>query len=263
MIAGAVQVLRGSANSVSPAVHSSPMTAAATATFDAVSVNDVSKWIDDRPILQGLTFNVPAATFVALLGSNGAGKSTVLKLLSTLTPMTSGELQLFGLSVARHGARLRGRIGLIGHQSLLYRDLSARENLIFFGRLYGIEDPAGRADQLLAAVGLSERANDPVKAFSRGMTQRVAVARALVHSPDLLLADEPFDGLDAPSTVVVEQLLRELHASGKTVILVNHDVRQSLRIAQRALVLREGQLVIDAPSEQLSPEEVVAEMEVV
>jgi len=263
MIGGLVQVRRGGANSDSSAVHSVPVTASVTSERDAVSANDVSKWIDDRPILERLSFNIPAGTFLALLGSNGAGKSTLLRLLSTLTPVTSGELHLFGKSVARHGAKLRATIGLIGHQSLLYRDLSARENLIFFGRLYRIADPADRADELLSAVGLSDRANDPVKAFSRGMTQRVAVARALVHSPDLLLADEPFDGLDAPSTVVVEHLLEELHESGKTVILVNHDVRQSLRIAQRAMVLREGQLVIDAQCEGLSAEEVIAEMEVV
>ena len=263
MIAGGIEVRPTAANLDSFAVHSAPMTAAVTTTSDAVTATDLGKWIDDRPILEGLTFGVPAGTFVALLGSNGAGKSTLLKLLSTLSPATSGELHLFGKSVAGHGAQLRAMIGLIGHQSLLYRDLSARENLIFFGRLYGISHPAQRADQLLTAVGLSDRANDPVKAFSRGMTQRVAVARALVHSPELLLADEPFDGLDAPSTVVVEQLLHELHESGKTVILVNHDVPQSLRIAQRAMVLREGQLVIDAPADHLSAEEVIAEMEVV
>jgi heme exporter protein A len=227
----------------------------------AVSASALSKWIDDRPILENLSFDIPRGTFVTLLGSNGAGKSTLLKLLSTLTPATTGELHLFGKPVARHAAQLRARIGLIGHQSLLYRDLGARENLIFFGRLYGVSNPGGRADELLAAVGLTDRADDPVKAFSRGMTQRVAVARALVHEPDLLLADEPFDGLDAPSTVIVEQLLCDLHGAGKTVILVNHDVRQSLRLARRALVLRDGQLVIDAPTSELSPAEVVAEME--
>ena len=230
---------------------------------NAISAMSISKWIDDRPVLHELSFEIPVGKFVALLGSNGAGKSTLLKLLSTLTPATSGELRLFGRPVADDRALVRSRIGMIGHQSMLYRDLSARENLIFFGRLYGIPNPRDRADELLAAVGLSDRADDPVKAFSRGMTQRVAVARALVHEPELLLADEPFDGLDAPSTVVVEELLLELHRTGKTVILVNHNVAQSLRISQRVIVLREGQIVIDALGRQLKADEVIAEMELV
>lgn len=243
-----------------PTLESPP---ARTQSDDAVVANQLSKWIDDRPVLEGISFDIPTGEFAALLGANGAGKSTLLKLLSTLTPPTSGELKLFGKSAARFGSEARAQIGMIGHQSMLYRDLSARENLIFFGRLYGVADPAGRADELSDAVGLSDRADDPVKAFSRGMTQRVAVARALVHRPNLLLADEPFDGLDAPSVVVVENLLSALHRSGKTIILVNHDVSQSLRIAERALILRQGQLVIDAPSADLKSADVVAEMELI
>jgi heme exporter protein A len=220
------------------------------------------KRIDERPVLEGIDLRVPRGQFVTLLGANGAGKSTLLKILATLMPPRSGELRLFGKPViGRDAGAARGRIGMIGHQSMLYRDLSARENLEFFARLYGVPDPRGRASQLLNVVALPHRADDPVKTFSRGMIQRVAIARALVHDPDLLLADEPFDGLDAPSTATLEQLMGDLHEQGKTVILANHSIDQSLRLADRAVVLRGGRVVIDQPSESLRPAEVLAEME--
>jgi heme exporter protein A len=204
---------------------------------------------------------VLAGQYVALLGANGAGKSTLLKILATLIPPSSGQLLLFGDAVGHDGWAARRRIGLIGHQSMLYRDLSAFENLVFFGRLYGVSDPAARAQTLLKAVDLWDRADDPVKALSRGMMQRVAIARALVHDPDLLLADEPFDGLDAPSSRALEELLAKLHGGGKTVILANHDIDQSLRLSQRAIVLRKGRVVIDQPSQQLTAAAVLKEMQ--
>src|SRR5690606_28172389 len=142
-------------------------------------------------------------------------------------------------------ATLRARIGMIGHQPMLYRDLSAHENLVFFGKLYGVADPAGRAAALLQRGGLADRAGDPVRSFSRGMTQRLAIARALVHDPQLLLADEPFAGLDVPSTRDVEQFLLQLVAEGRTVIFSNHAVPQSLALAQRVVVLRRGRVVLD------------------
>ena len=170
------------------AVKSQSVPAAAVV---AVAAKDLSKSIDERPILHRLNLQILPGEFVALLGANGAGKSTLLKVLATLTPQTAGELLLFGQSATREMIRVRGRIGLIGHQSMLYRDLSAWENLEFFGKLYGVKDPGRRADELLAALSLADRAQDAVKTFSRGMTQRVAIARALMHNPDLLLADEP------------------------------------------------------------------------
>ena len=227
----------------------------------AVTAWQLSKRIDDRPVLENIQFALPAGKSVALLGANGAGKSTLLRILATLVPPTSGELWLFGKPVSRDGAAARARIGLIGHQSMLYRDLSARQNLEFFCRLYGIRKPRERAEALLQSVGLIDRADDPIKTFSRGMTQRAAIARALVHDPDLLLADEPFDGLDAPSSSVLEKLLQGLQSAGKTLILANHDIHQSLRLTDRTIVLREGQIVIDEPSRDLSAAAVIAEME--
>lgn len=227
----------------------------------AMRAEALAKRIDDRTILADINFEIAAGSVVALLGANGAGKSTLLKILATLTSPSSGTLSLFGMSAHRDAARVRGQIGLIGHQSMLYRDLTARENLIFFGRLYSVEQPRQRADVLLDAVGLGGRANDAVKTFSRGMTQRLAIARALVHRPKLLLADEPFDGLDAPSVADAEDILGQLQAAGRTIILVNHDIAQSLRLCQRAIVLRQGRIVIDRPTTELSAEQVLAEMQ--
>ena len=237
------------------------MSSAAADDSFAVTAWQLSKRIDDRLVLEDIQFALPAGKSVALLGANGAGKSTLLRILATLVPPTSGELWLFGRPVSRNGAAARARIGLIGHQSMLYRDLSARQNLEFFCRLYGIRKPRERAEVLLQSVGLIDRADDPIKTFSRGMTQRAAIARALVHDPDLLLADEPFDGLDAPSSGVLENLLQGLQSAGKTLILANHDIHQSLRLTDRTIILREGQIVIDEPSRDLSAAAVIAEME--
>ena len=166
-------------------------------------------------ILRGIDLDISAGEFVAILGNNGAGKTTLLKMLATLSPPTSGELRLFGQLLPRHAAAARARLGLIGHQSMLYRDLSARENLLFFARLYRVKNPREKTDELLNWVGMFSRADDAVKTFSRGMTQRVSIARALIHDPDMLLADEPFAGLDVAGADAVERLLSAQHQSGE------------------------------------------------
>ena len=226
----------------------------------AVELIGLGKSIDDRVILREITLSIPAGQFVALLGANGTGKSTLLKVISTLIPPSSGELKLFGKKAMATSVELRRRIGLIGHQSMLYRDLSARENLEFFASLYGLADPTRAACRMIEMIGLGGRAADPVRNFSRGMIQRVAIARALLHDPELLLADEPFDGLDAPSIDSLEQMLTSLNEAGKTIIMVNHDIAQSLRIADRAIVLRGGRAAVDQPTHRLYEREVLSEV---
>jgi ABC-type multidrug transport system ATPase subunit len=235
-----------------------------------VRAAQLGKTIDDRPILNAIDLDLESGGFLALLGANGAGKSTLLKVLATLTGPTSGRLAMFGhtlfdaqahsRSASSAATKIRARIGLISHQTMLYHDLSARENLVFSGKLYGIPQPRLHADELLARFGLADRADDPVKSFSRGMMQRVAIARALLHDPALLLADEPFAGLDAPSAALLEATLAQLHQAGKTIILVNHDIVQSLRLAQRVVVLRRGRKIIDAASAALDERTVLQEM---
>lgn len=223
-------------------------------------VASLTKSIDGRLVLDRIDLSFDAGSAVALLGANGAGKSTLLRILCGLLPPTSGEVKLFGQRLSAGSQDLRARLGLIGHQALVYRDLSALENLSFFARLYGVRDAAGRASRMLEMVGLADRRNDPARSFSRGMLQRLAVARALVHDPDLLLADEPFDGLDAPSAEALESLLAQLRAAGKTIILVNHDIEQALRVSQRVIVLRDGHVGIDAPVRGLTAGVVRAEV---
>jgi heme exporter protein A len=230
------------------------------ATTLAVQAICLHKSIDDRPILCGIDLAITPGESVAVLGANGAGKSTLLKILATLTGPSSGEVRLFGTPLRNAPASLRAKLGLISHQSLLYRDLTARENLEFFGKLYGVKEPAIRAIELLQRVGLAERADDVVKTFSRGMTQRVAIMRALVHRPQLLLADEPFAGLDVASAAAVEDLFDQLRAAGRTVLLVDHDIDRSLRICQRVVVLRGGRVGLDRATSEVTAEQIEAEM---
>lgn len=225
-----------------------------------VTARQLSLELGNRLILQDICMDVPPGQFVALLGANGAGKSTLLKVLATLMRPSRGSLHLFGQTVASETTKIRSRIGIIAHQPILYRDLSARENLEFFGKLYDLNEPAARAAQFLELVGLEGRAGDPVKTLSRGMTQRVALARALLHSPDLLLADEPFDGLDAHSARTLEGLLGRLHAEGKTVIMADHNIPRGLDLAQRAIVLRQGRIALDSPAGQLDVDAVLGKM---
>jgi heme exporter protein A len=230
-----------------PVIESKPVVRAA----------GLGKDIDDKCILHDLNFEIRSGEYVTLLGANGAGKSTLLKVLATLIPASSGELELFQQPLRANSIGVRSKLGMIGHGAMLYRDLSARENLVFFGRLYDLSDPEKRADELLTMMNLLRRAQDAVKTFSRGMIQRVAIARALMHDPELLLADEPFAGLDAPSAHLLEETLASLHAQGKTIILANHDIRQSLELAQRAIVLRRGQLSLDRPASELDRKRVL------
>ena len=220
----------------------------------------LGKSFDNRPILRDVNLVIQSGSFVSLVGPNGAGKSTLLHVLSTLTAPTAGELALFGRSAGHNVAALRARIGVIGHQPMLYRDLSARENLLFFGRLYGVRRPDDRARELLQRVELAERADDFVRTFSRGMLQRVAIARALMHQPELILADEPFTGLDVASIRTLEALLAELHDAGRTIMLANHDIAQSLRLADRVVLLRGGGVALDRPTDQIGADDLEREV---
>ena len=239
-----------------PLVQDSPQETRGGLAVRAASLGVI---LDERPVLRDITLEIARGELVALLGANGAGKSTLLRALSMLIAH-EGRLDLFGQQVTKDQPDLRRRIGLIAHQSMLYRDLSPRENLVFFGRLYGVADPHRRAEQLLQDVNLAHRGNDAVRTLSRGMMQRVSIARSLMHEPDLLLADEPFEGLDAPSTCSLQELLARLADQGRTVLFSTHDVRQGLALGRRMLVLRRGRLVVDQPSACLDDQRVLQEL---
>jgi heme exporter protein A len=196
-------------------------------------------------VLRDLTLRVAAGEVVALFGPNGAGKSTLLRLLARLMTPTSGSLALFGETVPTSAARRR--VGLVAHQSFLYPDLTARENLLFYAGMFGLADGPDRVDAWLERVGLVEAGTRAVRLFSRGMEQRLALARALLHDPDLVLLDEPWSGLDAAAGDWLGGLLRDLRAQGRTIVVATHDFDRGLAVATRALIVHRGSLAWDAP----------------
>jgi heme exporter protein A len=205
--------------------------------------------------LRGIDLELQAGLALAVLGPNGAGKSTLLRILAGLSRPTAGHLEIDGRSRGHTTAsELRSRVGFVGHSTFLYPELTARENLVFVGRMYGIANPGTRADQLLEEEGLSEVANRRAGTFSRGMAQRLSIARALVHDPSLVLLDEPFTGLDRRSADRLGARLTRLRDAGHTLVLVTHEVRQAGEIANRAVVMARGEVVHRAENEQLSAE---------
>ncbi len=220
--------------------------------FDRVTLSDVSRAYGRRRALSRVDLACESSEILGLLGPNGAGKSTLLALLSTLVPTSSGEIR-YGDHAARDaGARLRARIGLLGHDLHLYPELSARENLEFFACLYGVGDPHAAATAALARSDLTERGDEPIAGFSRGMRQRVALERALVHGPRLVLLDEPFTGLDDAAVRALVARLRELRAGGAIVVIATHDLDLVDDLVDRAAILRAGKLVaIDAAADPL------------
>jgi heme exporter protein A len=182
-----------------------------------IELADVGRAYGERVALAGVSLTLEEGETLAVFGANGAGKTTLLRILATLLRPHHGVARVLGREVPREGWAVRGRIGFLGHEPLLYRDLTARENLRFHARLHGVA--LSRVDELLDAVGLRARADDPVHTFSRGMIQRTAVCRAVLHAPELLLLDEPFAGLDPGATALVAPLL-----DGTTRVVITHDV---------------------------------------
>lgn len=180
---------------------------------------------------------------LALFGVNGAGKTTLLRLLSGGLKPTEGSLSIEGLDPRRAPAAARGRIGVLTHHTMLYDDLSAAENLVFFARLHGLPKPHDRARTVLDDVGLTARADEPVREFSRGMQQRVALARALLHDPSLLLLDEPSSGLDAGSSARLRKLLHDAASRGATWVMATHDVEEGLALCARWIALDRGRVI--------------------
>jgi len=193
--------------------------------------------------VDGVDLTLTRGEPLALFGVNGAGKSTLLRLLSGGLKPTEGSLAIDGHDPRRAPDRARSAIGLLAHQTLLYDDLSATENLVFFARLHGVAQPERRAAALIEEVGLSDRAHEPVSRFSRGMQQRVALARALLHEPALLLLDEPSSGLDARASARLRETLREAGSRGATWILATHDVEEGLALCPRWIALRRGRVI--------------------
>jgi ABC-type multidrug transport system ATPase subunit len=209
--------------------------------FTRLTLSEVSRAFGRRRALTRVSLTCEAGEIVGLLGPNGAGKSTLIAIVATLLAPTAGEVR-YGEHVVV-GADLRARIGLLAHDLHLYPELTAGENLAFFARLYGVADPDRSVTAALDRAGLSDRRDDLVSGFSRGMRQRLALERALLHGPRLLLLDEPFTGLDDAATRALLARLRELKSQGCILMLATHDLETVEELLDRVAVLREGRLV--------------------
>ena len=221
------------------------------ATEPAVELRDVGRAYGERVALAGVTLALPAGATLAIFGANGAGKTTLLRILATLLRPHAGEARVLGHLLPREAWRVRGRVGLLGHEPLLYRDLSARENLRFHARLHGVA--MARGESLLEAVGLARRADEPVRSLSRGMAQRVAICRAVLHEPELLLLDEPLANLDPGAASAVAPLIGR--GSGPARVLISHDVEAGLAEADLVLGLRGGRPALLAPAAEVGADD--------
>jgi heme ABC exporter ATP-binding subunit CcmA len=207
-----------------------------------LNVVDVARHYGRRKALSQISFTCTAGEIVGLLGPNGAGKSTLLSILATLLSPSKGTIE-YGELTANDGAAIRAQLGMLGHDLFLYPELTARENLTFFAQLYGMPDAARTAASALDRAGLAERADDFVSGFSRGMRQRVALERALLHEPRLILLDEPFTGLDQASTGALVDRLKERQRAGCLIVLATHDLDVADGLLTRAIYLKNGRIV--------------------
>jgi heme exporter protein A len=214
----------------------------------ALDSKEIEKKFGYAYAVRNVSLQVRRGEFVALFGSNGAGKTTFLKVAAGLMRPTRGSLLVEGFDIGNQAEEARRHVGFLSHNTFVYRDLSPLENLKFFCRLYGVSDSEERLLALLDRVGLRKRSGDPVRAFSRGLQQRVGIARALLHNPSVILLDEPYTGLDANAAQTLNTMLDGALASGKTIILTTHDLDQGLRAATRALILDRGAVVHDGPA---------------
>jgi heme ABC exporter ATP-binding subunit CcmA len=221
----------------------SPSTHDAANDFDEVVLDDVSRHFGRRRAISHLSLSIRSGDIVGLLGPNGAGKSTLIGVLATLIAPTSGDVRFGGQPARAVGPALRRAIGLLAHELHLYPELSARQNLTFFGRLYGID--ASAIETALGRAGLADRADEDVAGFSRGMRQRLALERALLHAPRLVLLDEPFTGLDDRAVAIVSDRVRELAARGAIVVLATHDLDLADGLVSRVALVRDGRLAVD------------------
>ena len=217
-----------------------------------ISIKGLRKAFGRHRVLRGINIDIEAGSSVILLGPNGAGKTTLLSILATLSRPTSGEVNIAGVSVNDNPEGIRQYLGMVSHAPLLYGDLSAEENLEFYAKLYGVPETNGRKDDLLQRVGLYHRRKDLVRTYSRGMVQRLAIARALLHNPPILLLDEPDTGLDPQAAEMMTGLLREIGGSERTIIMTTHHLERGLELANRVAILSEGKLVFDETVSGLS-----------
>lgn len=211
-----------------------------------IEVKKLVKRFGLKTVLRGVDFKVEPGEFVVLLGPNGAGKTTFLRILSSLSRPSMGLVKVAGFSLPAQSAAVRQRLGVVSHMPLLYADLTAEENLQFYGRLYNIAALSERITTVLDLIGLASRRRDMVRTFSRGMQQRLAIGRAVLHDPDVMLFDEPYTGLDQDASEMLDDVLKNVAAAGRTVVMTSHDLARAEELGTRFDILSRG--VISATS---------------
>lgn len=221
---------------------------------NAIETKKLTKVFGDRKALDKVSIEVPEGAFLSIFGPNGAGKTTLVRTLATLSRATSGTALVAGFDAKEEPDKVREHIGLISHNPMLYPDLTAMENLMFTAQLYGVVNAEERVRELLRAVELDHRRFDVVRTFSRGMTQRLSIARALMNDPDVVFLDEPYAGLDPHAVEIFDGLIEQLRA-GRTFIMVSHDLQKGFDVCTHALVLARGRVVSYAPKEDIDFEQ--------
>ena len=221
----------------------------------AVEARGLEKRFGYRVAVGPLDLQLVSGEFTVVFGPNGAGKSTLLRLLAGLARPTRGEVWIGGRRIGEGGEEWRRAVGVLSHQTFLYPGLTATQNLEFYGRLYRLEQRHARVEEALAEVGLADRAGDPVREFSRGMQQRLALARTLLHDPAVVFLDEPYSGLDPHAAALLGNVLGRLRSERRTVLLVTHNLAQGLELADRVIVQARGRWVFDEPRAAIEPAE--------
>ena len=217
-----------------------------------IKVRNISKSFASNQALQDVTFQIQKGQFVTLLGVNGAGKTTLTRILATLTRPTKGTAQIAGHWIDKEPIAVRRQIGVMSHFSFLYGDLSAEENLHFYGKMYAVQNLQNRIDELLHQVNLHTRRYDLVRTFSRGMQQRLSLARAIIHRPNILLLDEPFAGLDVNAHKMLNDLLHNFIAHDSTVLLTTHDIDYAVKNSHRLIIIKDGRVIADEPTASIT-----------
>jgi len=223
-----------------------------------ITVKKLVKRFGLKTVLRGVDFAVQPGEFVALLGPNGAGKTTFLRILASLSRPSLGDVNIAGYKLPHEAAQVRARLGVVSHLPLLYGDLTAEENLRFYARMYNIPNYELRVTEVLGMVGLEARRRDLVRTFSRGMQQRLAIGRAVLHDPDVVLFDEPYTGLDQDASAMLDEVLKTVAAKGRTVVMTSHDLARAEDLATRFDILSRGVISASASRKELKKTNLLA-----
>ncbi|MEW5958045.1 MAG: heme ABC exporter ATP-binding protein CcmA [Chloroflexota bacterium] len=220
-----------------------------------IQIQKLVKTFGQRVVLRGVNLTINEGDFVTLMGANGAGKTTLMHIIASLSKPTAGQVFINGYRLTDSAGQLRRFIGLVSHKTLLYDNLTADQNLRFYARMYDVPDAAGRIETVLRQVGLWGRQHDPVRTYSRGMQQRLAIARAILHNPPILLLDEPDTGLDQHASDMLGSLLSAVGAHQRTILMTTHNLERGLNLGNRVVILAKGKIVYDTPRQEIGVDE--------